>query len=144
MLILIDVPLYISIIQCRIQSPNDPCHYSVCRCAGGDSQLHNIPTEYCWVFQELIVSSADELFQDKNCHHRVFGLNGSKTISNLSADADRPLAKTVIFQTLFATGQSWRRRGQNLLWVKTDCTALAEQSRLNKRKCVFPRQSFVV
>ena len=46
--------------------------------AGGDSQLHNIPTEYWWVFQELIVSSADKLFQDKNCHHRVFSLDGSK------------------------------------------------------------------
>ena len=33
--------------------------------AGGDSQLHNIPTEYWWVFRELIVSSADKLFKTK-------------------------------------------------------------------------------
>jgi len=79
-----------------------------------------------------MVSSADKLFQDKNCHHRVFSLDGSKTISNLSTNADRPLDKTVIFQTLFATEQSSRRRGQNLLWAKTDCTTLAEQNRLAK------------
>ena len=30
--------------------------------AGGDSQLHNISTEYWWVFPELIVSSADKLY----------------------------------------------------------------------------------
>ena len=30
--------------------------------AGGDSHLHNISTEYWWVFPELIVSSADKLY----------------------------------------------------------------------------------
>ena len=105
--------------------------------AGGDIQLHNIPTEYWWVFQKLIVSSADKLFQDKNCHHRVFGLDGPKTISNLSAYAERPLDKSVIFQTLFATRQSSRRRGKKLLWVKTEHSSCWIEPTKQTKMCFF-------
>ena len=97
-----------------------PVNFQFADDADGDSQFHNISSEYWWVFQKLIVSSADKRFQDKKCHLRVFGLDGSKTISNLSAYAERPLDKSVIFQTLFARRQSSRRRGKKLLWVKTE------------------------
>ena len=35
--------------------------------------------------------SADKFLQNKNCHRTFFGLDVSKTISNLSASTDRPL-----------------------------------------------------
>ena len=35
--------------------------------------------------------SADNFFLNKNCHYTIFGLDVSKTIPNLPANADRPL-----------------------------------------------------
>ena len=44
------------------------------------------------VLSDVTVSSADQFFQNKNCHkYIVFGLDVLKTIPILSASAERPL-----------------------------------------------------
>ena len=75
--------------------------------AGGDSQLHNISTEYWWVFPELIVSSADKLYmvqrQFQICLLMRISPQINLSFSNFVCDG-------TIFKaprTTFALGKNW-------------------------------------